>query len=184
MKTNWPAFRCGCLIVASAVLGGSLATVRGQEPAGATSTAAVISSVAITQEPQRAAIRVEGAARLELHTSRMQNPERLVLDFSGARLGVQRTVIPGVSAPVRGVRIGQFRPGIARVVVDLTGETPYQITHEGDALVVYFQMQATPNAGGVAPVTSTAVESTKKSIEYVAEATLRKPGTIRVSQFP
>jgi len=170
MKTNWPAFRCGCLIVASAVLGGSLATVRGQEPAGATSTAAVISSVAITQEPQRAAIRVEGAARLELHTSRMQNPERLVLDFSGARLGVQRTVIPGVSAPVRGVRIGQFRPDIARVVVDLTGETPYQITHEGDALVVYFQMQATPNAGGVAPVTSTAVESTKKSIEYVANA--------------
>src|SRR5258707_6955806 len=170
MKTNWPAFGCGCLIVASSVLGGSLATVRGQEPAGATSTAAIISSVAITQEPQRAAIRVEGAARLELHTSRMQNPERLVLDFSGARLGVQRTVIPGVSAPVRAVRIGQFRPDISRVVLDLTGETPYQITHEGDALVVYFQMQATPNAGGGAPVTSTAAGFTKKSIEYVANA--------------
>ena len=155
MKTNWPAFRCGCLIVTSVMLGGSLASVRGQEPAGATSTAAVISSVAITQEPQRAAIRVEGAARLELHTSRMQNPERLVLDFSGARLGVQRTVIPGVSAPVRGVRIGQFRPDVARVVVDLTGETPYQITHEGDALVVYFQMQLTPDASTVSPVTST-----------------------------
>jgi len=170
MKTNWPAFRCGCLIVASVVLGGNLVTARGQEPAGATSTAAVISSVAITQEPQRAAIRVEGAARLELHTSRMQNPERLVLDFSGARLGVQRTVIPGVSAPVRGVRIGQFRPDVARVVVDLTGETPYQITHEGDALVVYFQMQVTPDAGAVAPVTSTSLDSPKKSIEYVASA--------------
>ena len=170
MKTNWPAFRCGCLIVASAVLGGSLASVRGQEPAGATSTAAVISSVAITQEPQRAAIRVEGAARLELHTSRMQNPERLVLDFNGARLGVQRTVIPGVSAPVRGVRIGQFRPDIARVVVDLTGETPYQITHEGDAVVVYFQMQLTPDAVQGAPVRSTSVESAKKSIEYAANA--------------
>jgi len=170
MKTNWPAFRCGCLIVASVMLGGSLASVRGQEPAGATSTAAVISSVAITQEPQRAAIRVEGAGRLEVHTSRMQNPERLVLDFNGARLGVQRTVIPGVSAPVRGVRIGQFRPDVARVVVDLTGETPYQITHEGDALVVYFQMQVTPDANAVAPVTSTSLESTKKSIDYVANA--------------
>src|ERR1700730_13991651 len=170
MKTNWPAFRCGCLIVASVVLGGSLASVRGQEPAGATSTAAVISSVAITQEPQRAAIRVEGAERLELHTSRMQNPERLVLDFNGARLGVQRTVIPGVSAPVRGVRIGQFRPDIARVVVDLTGETPYQITHEGDAVVVYFQMQLTPDAVQGAPVRSTSVESAKKSIEYAANA--------------
>ena len=170
MKTNWPAFRCGCLIVASVVLGGSLATVRGQEPAGATSTAAIISSVAITQEPQRAAIRVEGAARLELHTSRMQNPERLVLDFSGARLGVQRTVIPGVSAPVRGVRIGQFRPDVARVVVDLTGETPYQITHEGGALVVYFQMQVTPDASLAAPVTSTSADTGKKSIEYAVNA--------------
>jgi type IV pilus assembly protein PilQ len=170
MKTNWPAFRCGCLIVASVMLGGSLASVRGQEPAGATSTAAVISSVAITQEPQRAAIRVEGAGRLEVRTSRMQNPERLVLDFNGARLGVQRTVIPGVSAPVRGVRIGQFRPDVARVVVDLTGETPYQITHEGDALVVYFQMQVTPDANAVAPVTSTSVDSLKKPIEYVANA--------------
>ena len=170
MKTNWPAFRCGCLIVAGVVLGGSLASVRGQEPAGATSTAAVISSVAITQEPQRAAIRVEGAGRLEVRTSRMQNPERLVLDFNGARLGVQRTMIPGVSAPVRGVRIGQFRPDVARVVVDLTGETPYQITHEGDALVVYFQMQVTPDANAVAPVTSTSMESNKKPIEYVANA--------------
>ncbi|HXH67303.1 MAG TPA: type IV pilus secretin PilQ [Candidatus Limnocylindrales bacterium] len=170
MKTNWPAFRCGCLIVAGVMLGGSLASVRGQEPAGATSTAAVISSVAITQEPQRAAIRVEGAGRLEVRTSRMQNPERLVLDFSGARLGVQRTVIPGVSAPVRGVRIGQFRPDIARVVVDLTGETPYQIAHEGDALVVYFQMQLTPDASAVAPVTSTSSDSTKKAIEYAVNA--------------
>jgi len=170
MKTNWPAFRCGCLIVAGVVLGGGPATVRGQEPAGATSTAAVISSVAITQEPQRAAIRVEGAGRLEVHTFRMQNPERLVLDFNGARLGVQRTVIPGVSAPVRDVRIGQFRPDMARVVVDLTEETPYQITHEGDAVVVYFQMQVTPDANAVAPVRSTSVESPKKSMDYAANA--------------
>src|SRR5271157_1588221 len=129
MKTNWPAFRCGCLIVAGVVLGGGLANVRGQEPAGATSTAAVISSVAIMQEPQRAAIRVEGAGRLEVHAARMQNPERLVLDFAGARMGVQKSSIPGVSAPVLGVRMGQFRPDIARVVVDLTAAAPYQIAH-------------------------------------------------------
>ena len=35
MKTNWPAFRCGCLIVASAVLGGQPnidAHLLGQQP--------------------------------------------------------------------------------------------------------------------------------------------------------
>jgi type IV pilus assembly protein PilQ len=167
MKTNWPAFRCGCLIVASMVLGGSLATVRAQESAGTSPTSAVISSVAITQEPQRAAIRVEGAGRLDVKAARMVNPDRLVLDFAGARLGVQKTNIPGVSAPVRGVRIGQFRPDIARVVVDLTGATPYQIAHEGDAIVIYFEMQAPTEGQAVKPVTSTAVDKTKKEITYV-----------------
>ena len=121
MTTNWRALRCGCLILTSVMLGGNPAFVRGQESAGANATAAVISSVAITQDPQRAAIRVEGAGRLDVHAVRMQNPERLVLDFTGARLSVQKTSIPGVSAPVRGVRLGQFRPDVARVVIDLTG---------------------------------------------------------------
>ena len=67
MMTNWRALRCGCLILTSVMLGGSPAIVRGQESAGASSTAAVISSVAITQDPQRAAIRVEGAGRLDVH---------------------------------------------------------------------------------------------------------------------
>ena len=183
MKTNWPAFRCGCLIVASVVLGGGLATVRGQEPAGATSTSAVISSVAITQEPQRAAIRVEGAGRLDVHAARMQNPERLVLDFSGARLGVQRTVIPGVSAPVRGVRIGQFRPDVARVVVDLTAETPYQITHENGAVVVYFQVHAAPDSNLASPVTSAAVEGRRKTIAYAENAPTVNAQTSKVSNL-
>jgi len=183
MKTNWPAFRGGSLIVASIVLGGGLATIRAQEPAGATSTAAVISSVAITQEPQRAAIRVEGAGRLDVHAARMQNPERLVLDFSGARLEVQKTAIPGVSAPVRGVRMGQFRPDIARVVVDLTQETPYQIAHEGDSVVVYFQLQVTPDANSVAPVNSTANVPASKAIPYDAKSP-KTVHTAKVSNVP
>src|SRR5215475_10368545 len=105
MTTNWRALQYGCLIVAGMVLGGSPAMVRGQESAGASTTAAVISSVAITQEVQRAAIRVEGAGHLDVHASRMQNPERLVLDFSGAKMNVQKSSIPGVSAPVRAVRM-------------------------------------------------------------------------------
>ncbi len=106
MKTNWPALRHGYLILASMALANS--PVLAQSPAGATVTAAVISSVAITQASERAAVRVEGEGRLDVHAGRMQNPDRLVLDFAGARLAVQKTVIPGISAPVRGVRVGQY----------------------------------------------------------------------------
>jgi type IV pilus assembly protein PilQ len=169
MTTNWRALRCGCLILTSMMLGGNPAFVRGQESAGANSATAVISSVAVTQDPQRAAVRVEGAGRLDVHPVRMQNPERLVLDFSGARLNVQKTSIPGVSAPVRGVRLGQFRPDVARVVIDLTASAPYQIAHEGDAIVVYLQVQpADANAGPVVASTSSTAGKSKKEVVSTA----------------
>jgi len=133
-----------------------------QEPAGATATSAVISSVAITQAPQHASVRVEGLGRLDVHALRMQNPERLVLDFSGARLAVEKTVIPGSSEPVREVRLGQYRPNVARVVVDLTGVTPYQISHDGPAVVVLFDAQPeAPRAAPSNPQTLTSQENTK-----------------------
>src|SRR5467141_206911 len=143
MKTNWPALRHGYLILASMALASSPALAQTQSPAGTTVTAAVISSVAITQAPERAAVRVEGEGRLHVHAGRMQNPDRLVLDFAGARLAVQKTVIPGISDPVRGVRVGQYRPDVARVVVDLTAATPYQVSRDGEAVVIYFE---TPSA--------------------------------------
>ena len=114
MKTNWPALRHGYLILAGMALASSPLLAQTQAPAATTS--AVISSVAITQAPERSAVRVEGEGRLDVHAGRMQNPDRLVLDFAGARLAVQKTVIPGISAPVRGVRIGQYRPDVARGV--------------------------------------------------------------------
>jgi hypothetical protein len=128
-------------------------------------SAQVISSVAITQDAHRMAIRVEGAGHLDVHAERIQNPERLALDFAGARLKVQRTLIPGVSAPVRGVRLGQFRPDVARVVIDLTSSVPYQITHEGDAVVVYLQVQ--PAETKASPAAASAVSEKEKQIVVV-----------------
>jgi type IV pilus assembly protein PilQ len=169
MKTNWPAFRCGCLILAGAMLGGIPASVRGQESAGTNASAAVISSVAITQDQQRAAVRVEGAGHLDVHATRIGNPERLVLDFAGARLGVQKTSIPGVSAPVRAVRLGQFRPDVARVVIDLTASTPYQIEHEGGAVVIYLEAVGQP-ASGTPPAKPSTIETATKEISHSADS--------------
>jgi type IV pilus assembly protein PilQ len=157
MKTNRPAFRIGCLIFAATTMSMTPSFAQTQEPAGATATAAVISSVAVTQASQHSSVRVEGAGRSEVRASRMQNPERLVLDFSATRLAVQKSTIPGVAAPVRGVRLGQFRPDVARVVVDLTAAAPYQILREGPAVVISFDMQ--PESPVDAPVATTTIAS-------------------------
>jgi type IV pilus assembly protein PilQ len=157
MTTNRPAFRIGCLILAATAISGIPTIAQTQEPAGTSTAASVISNVAVTQMSQRASVRVEGQGRLEVHASRMQNPDRLVLDFGSTRLAVQKTVIPGVAAPVRGVRLGQYRPDVARIVVDLTAAAPYEILREGTAVVVAFDVQ--PESPVDAPVTTTTVAS-------------------------
>jgi len=165
MKTNRPAFGIGCLILAAAALSVSPSFAQTQEPGGASATASVISSVAVTQASQRESVRVDGQGPLEVHASRMQNPERLVLDFSSARLATQKTTVPGVSAPVRGVRLGQYRPDVARIVVDLTSAAPYQILREGPAVVVAFDLQPEPPVDS--SVTTTTVSNrARRDFQY------------------
>ena len=180
MKTNWPAYRIGCLILASATAAVGAVRAQTPQPAGGTATASVISSVAITQASQRAAVRVEGEGRLEAHAVRMQNPERLVLDFSGTRLAVQKTVIPGVAAPVRDVRIGQYRPDVARVVIDLTAPTPYQIARDGAAVVILFDEQ--PEAPGATPATAKVVTPKKTSGQFVYSTSTPRYAVVRASK--
>jgi type IV pilus assembly protein PilQ len=169
MKTNWPAMRIGCLIFASAALASSPWSAQAQEPAGATATASVISSVAVTQAPERASVRVEGAGPLEVHAARIQNPDRLVLDFNSARLAVRNTVIPGVSAPVRGVRLGQYKPDVARVVIDLTSAAPYQLSREGMNVVISFAALPTSSdetSNAATKIASEDPRSTKPAFRY------------------
>ncbi len=175
MKTNRPAFQIGCLILAAAALNTAPLLAQTQEPTGATATASVISSVAITQAAQRSSVRVEGVGRLEARAVRMQNPDRLVLDFSGARVAVQQNAIPGVAAPVRGVRVGQFRPDVARVVVDLTAAAPYQISHEGPVMIVAFELEPqspVESPASATTLTSADTQKTRPEFRYL-------PGTLK-----
>ena len=166
MMTNWPALRNGCLIFASLACGVTPVLAQSNESAGSTVTSAVISSVAVMQAAQRASVRVEGEGRLDALAVRMHNPDRLVLDFPATRMAVQRTIIPGVSAPVRGVRLGQFRPDVARVVVDLTANAPYQIGHEGRTLVVYFDSPVDSRIEGGLAATTASLTEPKPAFRY------------------
>ena len=145
MKTNWPALKYGCLILASLTLPTSV-PAQTLVPSSASKSAAVISSVAITQAPEQSAVRVEGEGKLDVRPARMQHPDRLVLDFVGAKLAVRKTVIPGMSAPVLDVCMSQYQPEVARVVIDLTGAAPYQVSRDGQAVVISF---ATPTSAPV-----------------------------------
>ena len=114
-------------------------------PVGVRSQPSIQAATAITQVDMRrtgqeAIVRVEGDGRLTVHPFRLPSPERLVLDFSGARLALAHPPIRGALKPVRGVRVGQFKPDVARVVIDLEQVAPYVFKSEGKSVTVSFAL--------------------------------------------
>ena len=148
MKTNRPAFRIGCLILAATVMNVAPSY---RPDAGARRRKRV--GLGDLQRGGHAAVAARQRARGRRRACWKSAPRGCrtrsgwCWTSAAARLAVQKTVIPGVAAPVRGVRVGQFRPDVARVVVDLTSAAPYQILREGPAVVVSFDRTARVSGG-------------------------------------
>ncbi len=144
MKTMCPAFRFGCLLLAGAALTAFPASAQVAHEA-ATSTAgpsSSISGVEVAHTGRRTTVRITGAGELRYQTSRLNDPERLVLDFVNTRLAVSRYTVPSKYVPVRSVRLGQSKPDLSRVVIDLAEFVPFSAHAEGSDLTISFASPA------------------------------------------
>jgi type IV pilus assembly protein PilQ len=117
-----------------------------QPPASHSATVVVsgpakISRVAVTEEGQAPRVRIEGQGEFHYRAQRLTNPDRLVLDFADTTVATSNA-IGGTAAPIKMVRIGQFQPGVARVVVELERWTPYQVVNSSNGILVVFGDQA------------------------------------------
>jgi|SRR5579872_435362 len=144
MKTKWPAFRFGCLLLAGSVLTAFPASAQVAHEA-VTSTAgpsSSISGVEVARSGQRTTVRISGSGALHYQTSRLENPTRLVLDFEDTNLAVSRYAVRSEHAPVRAVRLGQTKPGLSRVVIDLAEFVPFNVNEDGSDLMISFSSPA------------------------------------------
>jgi N-acetylmuramoyl-L-alanine amidase len=86
-------------------------------PSGET---AVITGLRWSESGGGLALEVEATAPVRAQTLRLENPSRLVIDFTPATFGMNAPLEP--RGAVRSVRTnGQFQPGVARLVLDLSG---------------------------------------------------------------
>jgi len=171
MKMNWPALRSGVMILTSLGVSAMASVAQTQELADAPTTPAVISSVAILQSAlQHASVRVEGEGKLTAHAARLQNPDRVVVDFNGARLGSEKTIIPSMLTPILGVRLGQSRDDVVRVVIDLTEAARFQVRHDGSAVVVVFNEGSEPAV--VTKTSDVKVNAAKRSLTASVNKTM------------
>ncbi len=79
-----------------------------------------IRQVSLSQNGNQTQVSILGTAPLNCHAIRLQNPDRIVLDFAGSHLGapVKHQIASNLD-PVRQIRLAQFAPEVSRVVIDL-----------------------------------------------------------------
>ncbi len=108
-----------------------------------------IEQVNLAQVDAQTEVNVVGNAKLSYHVSRLHNPDRIVLDFSGAHLKTSEKNIASNLDPVKEIRLAQFTPQVSRIVIDLRSPARYNVNASGNAVTVAFHPEAaTPASGG------------------------------------
>lgn len=102
------------------------------------SGATFIEDVTVERKDSETLVTVLGNGKLAYEAMRLSNPERLVLDFAGTRARSSQKTMAKENAPVTGIRVGQFKPAVSRVVIDLEKGLPYRVNVSGKALTVSF----------------------------------------------
>lgn len=168
-------------------------------PAPAPKTAVVragdaIRKVEVSEVGQQAQVRVVANGRLQYEAMRLSNPERLVLDFDGARLLTKARSVPSSHDPVKGVRLGQFKPEVARVVIDLERGVSYSVSNDADGLTVSFGnaraaaeepvRYPVASEGTAQPVTVEMVPAPPAEIKAAPKADEPKPSEQKAAELP
>lgn len=102
----------------------------------ATGDGAVV-SLSVVPTSGRAQVVIGFSGNVGIKDFTLRNPERIVVDITGANLGMRQS---GYDRVARGgvvdVRYGQFQPNVVRVVLTLSGPRHYQVVRGNGAVMV------------------------------------------------
>src|SRR3984957_6742152 len=112
------------------------------------STTEAIRQVKLEQNGELTDVNVIGTGKLNYHAMKLQNPDRLVLDFAGAHLRTSEKQIASNLDPGRVIRLAQFSPEVSRIVIDLRHASPYNITTSDSGITVEFANKSAKSAAG------------------------------------
>jgi type IV pilus assembly protein PilQ len=125
-----------------------------------------IQQVSLAEADGKTQVAVIGSGHLTYHASRLQNPDRLVLDFSGSHLKTTTKQIASNLDPVREIRLAQFSPEVSRVVIDLRSPSRYDISTADNTVTIAFA----PKSPATGPVNSDPAEQPSPLITTKAAA--------------
>lgn len=97
----------------------------------------IISPVTFGKEGDLDVVTVKGSTELDATDTKLENPERVVLDINRAVFDNLLQEISTSSALLKGIRIGQYDTSTARVVLDIAPGTYYQVKKQGNTAKIY-----------------------------------------------
>src|SRR2546426_158953 len=117
---------------------------------GAQTEPARLSDVTVSPQPDSVTVFVKTSREAQYKADLVDSPSRLVIDLEDTVYAWRKTPLTVGKDPVRQVRGGQYRKGVARIVLDLTRAVGYAIREESDGLAIVIPTAA-PAAAPLAP---------------------------------
>lgn len=115
----------------------SAAHITAPAPAKARVGVSAVTAVSIVPSSGRAEVIVAISGAGEVQDFVLFGPDRVVIDITGARLGLPPHLYDNISrAGITNVRIAQYKPDVVRLVLELDSSREYQVTrNENDVRI-------------------------------------------------
>src|SRR6266446_811970 len=114
-----------------------------------------LDDVIVTPQSDSVTVFVKTSREAQYKADLVDSPSRLVIDLEDTVYAWRKTPLTVGKDPVRQVRGGQYRKGVARIVLDLTRTVGYAIREESDGLAIVI-----PTAAPAAPSVASSATTT------------------------
>jgi type IV pilus assembly protein PilQ len=96
--------------------------------------AARLHDVKVSTDEQGVTVRLKTSGSPTYRTELIDSPARIVIDLADTTYSWRKSALPVSTAPITQIRGSQYRKGVARIVVQLTGPVEYSIRQDGEEL--------------------------------------------------
>ena len=146
---------------------------------GAQTEPARLSDVTVTPQADSVTVFVKTSREASYKADLVDSPSRLVIDLEDTVYAWRKTPLNVGKDPIKQVRGGQYRQGVARVVLDLSRAVGYAIREEPNGLAIVIPTAA-PAAGAVANASTTRPTTGAAPRPLAAAA----PAPVQIAQAP
>ncbi len=129
-----------------------------------------LSDVTVTPHPDSVTVFVKTSREAQYTADLVDSPSRLVIDLENTVYAWRKTPLTVGKDPVKQIRGGQYRQGVARVVLDLSRTVGYAIREESDGLAIVIPTAAPPASAPVANSTTAPAGPAAQDAQLVAAA--------------